>query len=807
MKHIQWLRILLLPGLLLAVVLPLQGAYVWDTSTDPGYQAGNGYWDPYSMEVWNTDGTGQTLEYWVDYNDAVFSANGTSEVYVGYVSATSVQFDGTGYTLNGGYIENTGAYVMNQNATVSSELTGSLLVKGPGTLTLSGGVTTTNRIIICSEASTEGHVEQNGGTVAVTDEYFMVGGNYTGNCTAVYTINDGYLDNGYGLYVGWGVGSAGTIVQNGGVVYSSSPLNQGIVTQDGTASYYLNGGTLSNWINYLFADLDFYFGGGTFQPSVSFTTPAGLLNTTILDGATANIDTNWKNITWTDPIQGANAAGLAKYGWGTLTLAGDNTYQGTTTVYGGWLILAGTNTYQGGSMVYDGILQAVKPGALPGYDTPGEVVIYDGMLFVNAGGVGEWTSTDLVSLFSNVSSYSAEWGVGIDTTNAVDGLYVYDQPITGNIGLNKVGLNTLEVPATNDYTLDTCVYDGILKVTGSASLSTGHVYVRWNMYNAGGGGTIDLNGCTISNNFTLDGAGLLDFTTGECEGTINNYSAAPAEITGNVELGTTLCYIGSKASVGDIKISGQISGYTGPFKQGNNTLTLSRTDNTFDAPTLIEAGVLEVTKLANLGEPSSLGQPSYSDINYIAFYNYYGNTGQTLRYIGDTASVTDRVLWINAYVHPTLGPPDNIIDASGTTPDATITFTADTQGGGNVILRGYNTGDNTFSGDIVDGLSGETVIPTSLTKMDPGKWILDGVKSYTGVTVVFEGVLEADAIVNSPNVSVLGGELIAGSITTGTLTIGVPVAQAAPVPESSTMILLVAAGLGLLLYRRYRRQP
>ncbi len=140
------------------------------------------------------------------------------------------------------------------------------------------------------------------------------------------------------------------------------------------------------------------------------------------------------------------------------------------------------------------------------------------------------------------------------------------------------------------------------------------------------------------------------------------------------------------------------------------TLTLSRPDNTFDGFVYLEQGVLEVTKLANLGEPSSLGQPTNAAGNVIRFSNFYGNhtSGQTLRYVGDTASVTDRTLEISY-----LGETGNILDASGLTPDATVTFTADTVGDGNLTLTGDNTGDNTFLGDI--GGSG------SLTKTGPAR--------------------------------------------------------------------------------------
>jgi fibronectin-binding autotransporter adhesin len=814
MKHIT-MRFLLLPGLFLAMILPLQGAtYVWDTSTTAGYQAGDGNWESYSVsQVWNTDGTGTTLVPWTDGNDAVFSASGTSNVNVDTVSAASVQFDGTGYSLNGGIITNAGSYVMNQDATIYSELGGSLLVQGPGTLTFYGGITTSNRIVICSAASTVGHVVQSGGSVAVTNEYFMVGGNATQNCTGVYTMSDGDLDNGYGLYIGWGTNCTGTVIQNGGYIHSTSIYNQGIVTASGTGNYYLNSGELNTALEYLFSNLNFYFGGGTLQMQRSFTTPAGLLNTTIQSGATATIDTNGKTVTWTDAITGSGDNGLVVEGAGTLNLNGNNTFTGGITIYDGKCYLNGTNSFTGGVLTYGGDLYAKNSAALPGFNVTGKIAASGGYVHAMVGGTGEWTEADIVTLLTKANN-AAGLGVGIDTSNAVGGMYNFGTVLTGNLGVLKLGNNTLVLPASNSYSGGTVARQGVLKATGNTSFGSGTVTTCWGVNTAGtayvGYGAIDLNGCTIANPCVLDGAGD---AVNNLAGTVVNTSTTPAEITGNIEIGPALTYICGSTTNGDVKFSGQISGYAGIFKWGSHTLTLSGTSNTYQNHTYIESGVLEVTKLAKLNETSSIGQASYDQENQIWFSNFYGgdHKGQTLRYIGNTASTTDRVLVFNY-----AGTADNIIDASGTTPSATLTFTADTTfdksaPGDSVTLTGANTGNNTFAGNITDTTALDTegnpvLYSTSLIKDGPGKWVLSGVKSYTGDTIVKNGTLQADAIVNSPNVTVLGGELIAGSITTGTLTIGSAKSGAAPVPEPSTMILLAAAGLGLLFIRRHRRQ-
>jgi fibronectin-binding autotransporter adhesin len=817
MKHIK-MRFLLLPGLFLAMVLPLQGAtYVWDTSTAAGYQAGDGNWEPYSTsQMWNTDGGGVNLVYWADGNDAVFSANGTSNVSVTTVSASSVRFDGTGCTLNGYNLTNTGDYIVNQDATVNASLGGSLYVGGPKTLTIAGGLYTTNTIVIAHGSYTEGHVVQSNGDVYATCSsegsvaYVLISGYAEGAAdVGSYELNNGTLTFGQGMYLGFLNNNTGTFIQNGGLVQGGT-TTEGIRMScaGGTGNYYLNGGTLNAYLNsYQDGTDNFYFGGGTLQASFNFNTNNGThgINTTIVAGAQAVIDTNGRTVTWSDPIQGSGDNGLYKTGAGTLNLNGNLAFSGGITVNGGLLNLNGANTYAGNTVVNGGFLVAKNPGALPGYNTPGKIATSaSGVVGAGIGGTGEWSEADAAAFLTAMKAGNVT--AALDTTNAPGGEYVFSATLAGDLRVGKTGKGVLTLPAENTYTGGTTSYVGTVKATGNASFGSGTVttswYVDWSIPAVAYGGGIDLNGCTIGNKCYLTGAG--DMYT--APGAACNTSAAPAEITGTIELGDTLVYVGGPTTAGDMKFSGPISGSSGIFKWGTHTLTISGTANTFDAPTLIESGTLEVAKLANLGESSSLGKASSPTNNQILFYNYYGtDAGQTLRYVGSTASVTDRELIFNyaGAMGEVLTVADNIVDASGTTPSATVTFTANASfnmvGVANhVTLTGTNTGDNTFAGDIVGN--------GSLTKDGPGKWVLSGVKSYMGDTTVLDGILQADAIVNSPNVSVSGGELIAGSITVGALTIGAVKGYANEVPEPSTIILLLLAAGGLLSYRRYRGQ-
>ena len=118
----------------------------------------------------------------------------------------------------------------------------------------------------------------------------------------------------------------------------------------------------------------------------------------------------------------------------------------------------------------------------------------------------------------------------------------------------------------------------------------------------------------------------------------------------------------------------------------------------------------EVTKLANISQPSSLGQATTVDTNRVIFgLNNPTYPGGTLRYIGSAPSTCDRevVVWGTA-----------TIEASGTAPAATLTLTgpANATDPYTLTLGGSNTGDNIYQGAIGGALS---VVKNGRGKVDP----------------------------------------------------------------------------------------
>ena len=110
-----------------------------------------------------------------------------------------------------------------------------------------------------------------------------------------------------------------------------------------TGTYNLNGGALN--LKTLQRDAAsttaFNFGGGTLQGTDNFTTAAPMTLTGT--GGNATVDTQAFAVTLSGDLTGP--AGLNKIGAsGTLTLSGNNSYGGLTTISDGTLDLIGTGT-------------------------------------------------------------------------------------------------------------------------------------------------------------------------------------------------------------------------------------------------------------------------------------------------------------------------------------------------------------------------------------------------------------------------------------------------------------------------------
>lgn len=202
-----------------------------------------------------------------------------------------------------------------------------------------------------------------------------------------------------------------------------------------------------------------------------------------------------------------------------------------------------------------------------------------------------------------------------------------------------------------------------------------------------------------------------------------------------------------------------LSGTGSVTQLGTGTLRLLNTANTYTGSTNfgksgVVGGVIEITKLADGGQASSIGTSSNAATNLI-----FGGatTAGTLRYIG-TGDSTDRRF--------SVGGVGAQFDASGTGAiNWTNTSNVSWSGSGNtarsVTLRGTSTHANTMSAAFGDNGTGKT----SITKQGSGRWILSGNNTFTGTITIDAGILELGSAASGGN----GAELVmnGGTFATG----------------------------------------
>ncbi len=250
--------------------------------------------------------------------------------------------------------------------------------------------------------------------------------------------------------------------------------------------------------------------------------------------------------------------------------------------------------------------------------------------------------------------------------------------------------------------------------------------------------TFDSTGANT--NITVQSAGLnafnLKFTNDETKaytlsggaittGAVNAFGSGIVTIKSAL-VGPNVTMTGS----GLLDISGAITGAGGVSKSEAGILNLSGA-NTYTGVTQLAGGILNAATFSDYGVPGSLGaRPSDEARNVGILFQ-----GGTLQYTGATAQSTNRAIRISTNGGAT-------IDASGSTPEATLSFTAtsspdffENAGNRTLTLTGTNTGNNTF------GMAITEAGRTSVVKNGPGTWVLSGANTYSGQTVINAGAL------------------------------------------------------------------
>lgn len=443
---------------------------------------------------------------------------------------------------------------------------------------------------------------------------------------------------------------------------------------------------------------------------------------------------------------------------GTLKLLGTLNAGGSTTVSGGTLIVPLTASLYGGTTA--------------SWTAANLNVLTGGTLALNVGGAGEFTTTNVTTLLTNLASPSdnglrAGATLGFDTTNATGGTFTVANTLAdttgssgGSLAIHKLGTNTLVLSGTNSYTGLTTVTAGVLRVTNSAGLGgTAAGTVVNGTINSTTGTALELNGVSIGSGESLTMAsGSL---AGDSRTTLRTVGTTTNTWAGGVLLTGSKLVQFSANTGGQLEISGAIthSSFTGPVNlRGGGTGTLSGGVNLDSATniTLNEAtSVWNINTSGNtwgntnvfrgtlvLGANDALPTTTSLDLGGTDGSGTLKLNGRSQTVAGLTTSVTTT---------------DNKI-VNGNATAGALTVNNSTANAFNGILGGTGTDENNFS----------------LTKNGDGTLTLSGANTYSGVTTIAGGslALGASGSLASSQIALNGGNFnisaVSGGYTLGT---------------------------------------
>jgi autotransporter-associated beta strand protein len=468
--------------------------------------------------------------------------NGLTTVTAGTLRVGNNSALGTGtLVLNGGALSAsdsvtartvTNKILFSTNATLGDSVNNAAL-----TLSGIGDLGTNTRTLTINSAVTFAGVLSNtaGITVGgVAGNLLTLSGNNTYSGTTTVGNNSRLLiqnNNGLGATSGTTtVSSGGALQLQGGITVGAEAL-----TLNGTGVNNI-GGALRN-----ISGTNTYGGAITLAANSRINSDADLLIITGgITGATRALTVGGSGNTTINSAIDTTTGTLTKDGTGTLTLSGVNTFTGNTTISAGVLTIAATT-------------------ALPGWNTSGIYSVGNGATLAVYNAVTDANITNMVYGTTNFTSGSA---IGFDTTTANrTSSLVLSNTSRGNLGLSKMGANTLTLSGVNTYTGTTTIFGGTLLASNTNALGATNGAI------AAMGGILDLGGNAFNR------TGLITFSGG----TVTN---------GTLSNNTTTNFAAQSGTVAAI-----LAGSAGLTQSGTGTTTLAAA-NTYTGTTTISGGTL-----------------------------------------------------------------------------------------------------------------------------------------------------------------------------------------------------------------------
>ena len=480
------------------------------------------------------------------------------------------------------------------------------------------------------------------------------------------------------------------------------------------------------------------------------TTPIELasdLSVCVVDRGQASLD---------GPISGKGA--LVKNGPGLLKISNKiNTYRGGTVVNGGrlYLFLANKGLGIGPVTVNESGILRLERGDIVG----NRLVMNGGVIDANNGFGGSWNGDIILNRTSTMGAYAA---FHLNRTRG---------RISGPGGL-KINKGRVVLWGVNTFKGPTSVLRGVLSIKKAASL-----------YNAN---TADWTAAKI----TVAPAAILDVAVGgEGEFTGRHVGELLTGLTAKVDnnglVARSVFSLDTANAKGPVIVSRAISDSKGPgggafvLKKCRAGLLQLTGANTYTGRTVLEGGSLSVESLNSVaaGKPAStLGAPTTIENGEI----FVGSGRCALVYTGK-GETTDRALNLAGK------ETEFTLKQSG---EGLLKFTGELVISGyghnkTIILSGPGAGQLAF--DIRDPHDRASVAKTSVVKTGAGTWAISGANTYTGKTIVKEGVLSIAGRAGlgvGASVSVSGEGILALDFT-GTVQIGSLHIDGSPQPAGS----------------------
>ncbi|MET3650680.1 autotransporter-associated beta strand repeat-containing protein [Dyella japonica] len=548
------------------------------------------------------------------------------------ISAGTLQVGNGGSTgsLGTGNVTDTANLIFNTtgNITVLGCLSGNgtLTQNGTGVVDIGGGNTSTNNNFSGSITVNAGTLVGDGGNTG----YGALGNGTTITVNNGGTLKAGTNDNGL-----VGTAQSATIILNSGSVLTTSSNS----TVDTLGRLTLNGGTLANP-----------------GPVTGSAAIYGAWYLTQNVTVTANSTISAQGVTL-DQSGGTNfniAAGNQLLVSGTLVNAPSAPNTGMNLTGPGTMVLAGNNNYSGTTRISNGTLQVGNGGT--------------------TGTLGTGAVVDNANLVFDLSGTTTAPGV-----------------ISGTGNLSQVGTGTTILAANNTYTGTTTISSGTLQVGiggAAGSLGTGNVTDNANL-------TFSTTGTTMVNGSISGTGNLTQAGTGTTVlGANNTYSGSTTINAGTLQVGNggTTGSLGTAATVtdngtltfnlsGNTTVNAAISGTGNLIQKGTGTTVLTA-NNAYSGTTTIATGTLQI---GNGGTSGSLGTGGVADAANLTFDR------------SDNTTIANAISGSGTLENVYLGTTQNLTNVAGFT--GTYAALADEVAGTAAtfnIPTGTNLAGNTF---------------------------------------------------------------------------------------------------------------